>query len=182
MKPSDLTKFVREHSDWMMAVAFRILLDRGHAEDAVQAAFINVFKHLDSFEGRSSLQSWMRRIVVNEALMVLRKIKRQNEQSIDNLLPSFDSAGCRIEPGLVSTQTPESLLVLNQTHKQIRAAITQLPEDYRLVLCLRDIEGLSTKESSEALAISEANVKMRLHRARSALKKLLEPLVKEKRI
>ncbi len=177
-----LPDFVRLHSDWMMAVAFRILLDRSHAEDAVQSAFSKVFLNLEKFEGRSALRTWMHRIVVNEALMVLRKIKRQNEHSIDDLLPVFDGSGCRVEFDAAECPTPETLLSRRQTHDHIRSAIMSLPEKYRTVLCLRDIEGLSTTETSAALEISEANVKIRLHRARAALKKLLEPQIKEQKL
>jgi RNA polymerase sigma-70 factor (ECF subfamily) len=178
----DLPQFVREHSDWMLAVAYRILTDQAHAEDAVQTAFSKILSKLATFEGRSALRTWMHRIVTNEALMSLRKIKRQNEHSIDELLPVFDGSGCRIEFESNEIPTPEALLSRRQTHDQIRGAIMSLPDKYRIVLCLRDIEGLSTTETSKALGLSEANVKVRLHRARAALKKLLEPNVKEQKL
>lgn len=180
--PELIPDFVQLHSDWMLAVAYRILLDQSHAEDAVQTAFAKIFTKLETFEGRSALRTWMHRIVVNEALMVLRKIKRQNEHSIDDLLPVFDAAGCRVEFDAGESATPEALLSQVQTLDIIRNAIMSLPEPYRLVLCLRDIEGLSTIETSVALEISEANVKTRLHRARAALKTLLEPHVKEQKL
>ena len=177
-----LPEFVRAHTDWMLAVAYRILLDQAHAEDAVQNAFAIIFAKFHTFEGRSALRTWMHRIVTNEALMVLRKIRRQNEHSIDDLLPVFDTGGCRIESFTTEIATPEALLSRRQTHHHIRSAIMSLPEQFRIVLCLRDIEGLSTKEVSDALGLSEANVKVRLHRARSALKKLLEPQIKDQEL
>ncbi|MEP2029029.1 MAG: sigma-70 family RNA polymerase sigma factor [Paracoccaceae bacterium] len=175
---SHLPKFVRENTGWMLAVAVRILQDTGLAEDAVQTAFAKILGKIDGFEGRSTIRTWMHRIVVNEALMILRKIKRRQEQSIDALLPTFDQSGCRIESDLAETVTPEDLLDQAQTGRAVTAAINKLPDTYRVVLCLRDIEGLSTAEVGEALGISEANVKVRLHRARAALKKLLEPVLK----
>lgn len=178
----NLPDFVRAHSDWMLAVAYRILLDQAHAEDAVQTAFTKIFAKLETFEGRSALRTWMHRIVMNEALMVLRKIRRQNEHSIDDLLPVFDAGGCRVELFTNEIATPETLLSRRETHDHIRSAIMSLPEHFRTVLCLRDIEGLSTTETSAALGLSEANVKVRLHRARAALKKLLEPHVKEEKL
>lgn len=178
----DLPKFVRTHSDWMLAVAFRILHDQAHAEDAVQIAFTKVWTKLHTFEGRSALRTWMHRIVANEALMALRKIKRQNEHSINDLLPVFDGSGCRVELGNPEIETPETLLTRRQTHAHIRDAIMSLPEKYRIVLCLRDIEGFSTSETGAALELSEANVKVRLHRARAALKTLLEPHVNEQKL
>lgn len=182
LSAEELTLFVREHSDWMLGVSFRILRDQAHAEDAVQVAFSKIWSKLETFEGRSAMRTWMHRIVTNEALMILRKIKRQNEHSIDDLLPVFDGKGCRVEYDLKEVATPEALLSQRETHDQVRHAIMSLPEKYRIVLCLRDIEGLSTSETSKALDVSEANVKVRLHRARAALKKLLEPHVKENKL
>ena len=158
--------------------ALKFLQDKGHAEDAVQVAFTKILTNIDGFEGRSALKTWMHRIVVNEALMILRKIKRRQEQSIDGLMPKFDGSGCRVEFDLTETETPEELLEKAQTSRAVSAAINQLPDPYRIVLCLRDIEELSTLEVCEMLDISEANVKVRLHRARAALKKLLEPVLK----
>lgn len=175
---SDIPSFVREHTNWMLAVALRILQDQGHAEDAVQVAFQKIFRNIEKFEGRSALKSWMHRIVTNEALLVLRKIKRFNEEPIDKLLPNFDSAGCRVDIDLRETATPETLLARSETHRSIRVAINTLPQDYRIVLCLRDIEGYSVKETADMLQITEANTKIRLHRARAALKKILEPVLK----
>lgn len=178
----EVSKLVRTHSDWMLGAAFRILRDRAHAEDAVQVAFTKIWSKLDAFEGRSALQTWMHRIVVNEALMTLRKIKRRNEHSIDDLLPVFDENGCRVELGDHTPATPEALLSRRQTNDYVRDAIMTLPDKYRLVLCLRDIEGFSTTETSQVLELSEANVKVRLHRARAALKTLLEPHIKGQRL
>ncbi|MDP6342588.1 MAG: sigma-70 family RNA polymerase sigma factor [Alphaproteobacteria bacterium] len=171
-------RFVREHAAWMLAVARRILRDHGHAEDAVQNAFAAVFKNLEKFDGRSALRTWMHRIVVNEALMLLRKSRRGRETPIDDLLPDFDDAGCRIEDRWTTVETPESLLQQTQTRARISELIDQLPDNYRIVLMLRDIEELSTAEVAELLDMSETNVKVRLHRARAALKKLLEPLIR----
>jgi RNA polymerase sigma-70 factor (ECF subfamily) len=173
---SDIAAFVRLHSAWMLPVAQRILQDKGHAEDAVQTGFAKIFANIDSFEDRSSLKTWMHRIIVNEALTSLRRIKGRKEDSIDELLPEFDGAACRIDADVSQLVTPENLLQRAQTHATVSAAIRLLPEKYRAVLCLRDIEELSTSEVSAALGISETNVKVRLHRARAALKKLLEPL------
>ena len=178
----EVSKLVRTHSDWMLGAAFRILRDRAHAEDAVQVAFTKIWSKLDAFEGRSALQTWMHRIVVNEALMTLRKIKRRNEHSIDDLLPVFDETGCRVELEDHTPATPEALLSRRQTNDYVRDAIMTLPDKYRLVLCLRDIEGFSITETSQVLELSEANVKVRLHRARAALKTLLEPHIRGQKL
>ena len=111
--------------------------------------------------------------------MILRKSKRRREDPNDPLLPEFDAQNCRIEPNLAEFETPETMLQDSQTSRHVNEMITALPDSYRIVLVLRDIEGLSTREVGEALDLSEANVKVRLHRARAALKKLLEPFFKE---
>ncbi|MDX2424718.1 MAG: sigma-70 family RNA polymerase sigma factor, partial [Cycloclasticus sp.] len=90
-------EMVRSNIGWMIAVAQRLLTDRALAEDAVQEAFVAAFRNYDKFEKRSSLKTWLHRITVNAALMKLRKIKRLNEQTIDDLLPEFDQYECRIE-------------------------------------------------------------------------------------
>lgn len=172
-------QFVRSNAGWMLSVAKRIVLDTAIAEDVVQDAFSNIFKNLEAFRGDAALKTWMHRIVVNQALMALRKQRRRNEQSIEELLPEFDGSGCRIdEPSMLShmAETPEALLLSSDRKQQVLSSIDRLPDSYRVILMLRDIEELSTAEVAELTGLSEANVKVRLHRARAALKKLLSPL------
>ena len=175
-------EFVRKNIGWMLAVARRMLRNDAHAEDCVQDAFLNIFKNLESFRGESSLRTWMHRIVVNHVLMLLRSRKRLNEASIDDLLPDFDENGCRVEDRWSDFETPESLMERSQTKETVIALIGKLPDNYRIVLLLRDIEELSVSEVAEILNLSETNVKVRLHRARSALKKLLEPLLRGEKL
>ena len=169
---------VRNNISWMIVVAQRLLIDRALAEDAVQEAFISAFNGFNEFENRSSLKTWLRRITVNAALMKLRKIKRLAEQTIDNYLPEFDQYDCRIEAAWKQTPDIEEIVANEQRRAQIHTAINKLPDTYRNVLLLRDIEGYDTGEVAELLELSESNVKVRLHRARSALKKLIEPLLR----
>ncbi len=170
-------RFVRKHAGWMLAVARRILGDLHYAEDAVQSAFAQIFANLERFEGRSALKTWMHRVVVNEALQGLRRQHRAKTQSIDALLPLFDENGCRVQDDWMSHETPERLMEQAQTRSLVSESIDSLPDPYRIVLILRDIEELSTAEVAKMLELSEANVKVRLHRARAALKKLLEPVI-----
>ena len=175
-------KFVRGNIGWMLAVAHRILKDDGLANDCVQDAFSSIFKNLESFRGESSLRTWMHRIVVNQALMSLRSRKRLKESRIDDLLPVFDENGCRLEEPWTDFETPETLMEKSQTKQTVIDLINMLPDNYRTVLLLRDIEELSISEVAEALNLSAANVKVRVHRARSALKKLLEPLLRREKL
>lgn len=170
--------FVRNHAPWMLALARRILKDEAQAENAVQNAFASVFQNLDSFEGRSAPKTWIHKIVVNQALMLLRKRNRLQEEPIDDLMPVFDENGCRFEDPWTVLETPETIFQQSQAQKHISALIDQLPDAYRVVLILRDIEEMSTADVADALSLSEANMKVRLHRARAALKRLLEPLLR----
>ncbi len=174
--------FVRANIRWMLQVAVHYLREFALAEDAVQNAFAKIFAKSDQFKGQVRIQAWMRRIVVNEALMILRKRKSLKENnSIDQFLPEFDRWQCRLETSWTKVPNPEELLINDQTRQFVMAAIGKLPDAYRVVLLLRDIEERTTAEVAETLGISEANVKVRLHRARAALKTLLEPQMREGR-
>ena len=169
---------VCQHGGWMLAVANRLLRDQSAAEDCVQEAFLNAFQKIDSFEARSTLKSWLHRIVVNSALMKLRSRRRANEQPIDALLPEFDGNDCRLEPRWGKIETPDDILQRSETRELVLSKISELPENYRIVLLLRDIEELSTREAADILDCNEGTVRVRLHRARAALKKLLEPMLR----
>lgn len=173
---AQVEQLVREHIGWMLALAQRMLGDRALAEDAVQDAFLEVFRALDRFEGRASLKTWLHRITVNAALMKLRKQKRLAEQQIDEYLPEFDRYECRIEIPWTYLAPVEDVLESEHLRTLVSTSISALPDQYRTVLQLRDIEGYDTGEVAKLLDISESNVKVRLHRARAALKKRLEPL------
>ena len=170
---------VRRYGGRLLATARRLLRNEEDARDCLQDSLLKVFERIDQFEGRSSLATWLHRIVVNTALMKLRAQTRKAEESIDPLLPDFDERGCRIEPDWNFPETVEGILLREETREAVRDKIAALPETYRIVLMLRDIEELSTAEAAELLEVSEGTVKVRLHRARAALKKLLEPLWQE---
>ncbi|WP_394199538.1 RNA polymerase sigma factor [Litoreibacter albidus] len=170
-----IEELVHEHIGWMFAVAQRVLKDETMAEDAVQNAFTKVFEKQGTFEGRSSLKTWMHRILVNEALTLLRKRETRKELVVDHAAPAFDQYGLRIEDPRPPTLTPEEHLQSAQTRNIVRHHIDDLPESYRVAIILRDIEGLSIREMSSKLELSETNTKVRLHRARCALKKRLAP-------
>ena len=171
-------RLVREHIGWMLALAWRLLGDRSLAEDAVQDAFVAAFRALPKFEGRSSVKTWLHRITVNASLMILRKHKRLAEQSIDEYLPEFDRRNCRIEAPWDKLATAEETLDNRRLRTLVFEKVALLPDAYRIVFQLRDIEEYNTGEVAELLGISVSNVKVRLHRARAALKKLLEPILR----
>lgn len=170
-------QLVRKNTGWMLKLANRILNDEAEAENAVQNAFSNIYKGLDGFENRASIKTWIHRIVINEALMLLRKKKQLNEQSLDEFLPQFDYNGCRIEQGAATWDTAETHLTTRQTRETISKEISELPDGYRIVLVLRDIEAIPTTEVAAMLNLTTTNVRVKLHRARAALKKRLDPLI-----
>ena len=161
----------------MFAVARRFLRSQEDTADAVQDAFLSAFRSLDSFEGNSALATWLHRIVVNVCLARLRTRSRSREVRIDDLLPTFDETGRHSR--LVRPWDDHALARLAQaeTRAHVRACIERLPDPYRKVLVLRDIEELDTEQTARRLGINSGAVKTRLHRARQALRTLLEPVV-----
>lgn len=165
----ELTKMVQQYSDSLYRVALRMLENPAEAEDVLQETFIKALKSLDSFEGRSSISTWLYRIAVNEALMVIRKRKPEvsivqedeNDEEVSGILVSQIVDWCCL---------PESEFMSNETREILDQAIHQLPEKLRTVFILRDIEGLSINETAQALGLTETNVKTRLLRARMRLR------------
>jgi RNA polymerase sigma-70 factor (ECF subfamily) len=167
---------VRKYGGRMLAVAHRFLRCEEDSADAVQDAFLAAFRSLDKFEGNSSLGTWLHRIVVNACLTKLRAQSRCRAVPIDDLLPTFDETGHHTRPVQSWPEQPLSQLTREETRIQVRACIERVPEPYRTVLLLRDIEELDTEQTAEQLGITAGAVKTRLHRARQALRTLLEPL------
>ena len=159
--------------------ARRFTSNEADAHDCVQETFLAVHRKIQDFEERASLGTWLHRIVVNAALTRLRTRQRQAEESLDNLLPKFDADGFLIGPTRMPPLSADDLLERADIKRTVRTAIDQLPPGYRSVLLLRDIEGFSTQEVADALDIKPGTVKTRLHRARAALKTLLEPIFRE---
>jgi RNA polymerase sigma-70 factor (ECF subfamily) len=168
-------ELVRENAGRLLAVARRLLRSEEDARDALQEAFLQAFRGIGRFEGDARLSTWLHRIVVNASLMKLRTRARKPEQSIDELLPRFYEDGHRIDPGPAWRSDEPDPVESRELRTLVRASIDRLPEIHRNVLLLRDIEGLSTEETARMLDIKADTVKVRLHRARQALRTLLHP-------
>lgn len=169
-------RLVREHGGRLLVVARRFLRDEEEARDAVQECFLSVYRSIDRFDEGSRLSTWLHRIVINAALMRLRTRRRKPEEPIEDLLPQFQADGHQVRHPTPDWEgSAEALLERSQTRAIVREAIDRLPESYRSVLLLRDIEELSTEEAATSLGVTENAVKIRLHRARQALRGLLEP-------
>lgn len=172
-------QLVRKYGARMLNVANHIVRNDADAQDCVQEAFLKALQHIDQFQGRASVGSWLHRIVANTALMRLRSRLRKKEDSLNELLPEFNSEGGRVTAvPPAPSPSAQRLVQTLQTQTIVRQAIDQLPESYRAVLIARDIEGFDTNEVAEILDLQPGAVKTRLHRARGALKTLLEPAVK----
>ncbi len=160
------TEIVEQYSDLAYSVAFRMLRNADDAEDAVQEAYISAFKALPNFKGQSKLSTWVYRIVVNTCLMKIRKDKSRakylSEKEYDDAIV-YDWKN-----------DPEEAAVNSELRSTLESGLDLLSPDLRAAVVLRDIQGLSTEEASEALAISVASLKSRLHRARILLRKHLD--------
>jgi len=165
---------VRLYGGRMLVAARRLLRNEDDAADAVQEAFLAAFKSIDGFQGTARLSTWLHRIVINAALMKVRRTSRRPEEAIEDLLPRFDADGCWAETVQDWGAGSEELLERRETRVLVRRCIDALPEAYRTVLMLRDIEDLDTDEAADILGITPNATKIRLHRARQALRTLLD--------
>ncbi len=171
-------ELVRAHGGRMLAVARRFLPEED-ARDAVQDAFVSVTRSIEKFESNARLSTWLHRIVVNAALMKIRSRKRRPEDSIEELLPRFRDDGHQGQPASPWRESVQQTLERQEVRELVREKIAELPESYRAVLLLRDVEELDTQETADSLGITPNNVKVRLHRARQALRTLLDPHLRE---
>lgn len=167
----EFARLVDAYSAPIYRLGLRMLGNPQDAEDILQNTFLNALTHLSGFEGRSSLSTWLYRIAANEALMLIRR--RKPEVDLE------DAAGGEADDDLIPSRfvdwsaLPESELLSAEGKRMLDGAVQLLPEPLRLVFILRDIEGLSIKETAEALDLTEVNVKTRLLRARLNLRERL---------
>ena len=172
-------ELVRTYGGRMLAVARRFLPVEEDARDAVQDAFLSAFRGVHRFEGHARISTWLHRIVVNASLMKLRTRRRKPEQSIEELLPGYLEDGHFERPASPWRTDDLDPVEQRELRDLLLRSIHALPEGHRDVLLLRDIENLDTEEAAELLQISPGAVKTRLHRARQALRELLEPHLRE---
>lgn len=168
---AEFARMVDMYSAPIYRLGLRMLGTPQDAEDILQNTFLNVLTHLSTFEGRSSLSTWLYRIAANEALMLIRKRKPEvnleaadAEENTEDLLPTQFADWSAL---------PEDELLSGEGKRTLDQAIQTLPESMRIVFLLRDVEGLSIKETADALNLTETNVKTRLLRARMFLREQL---------
>jgi len=159
-------------------LARRMLGNSHDAADCVQETFIQVIKNIRGFERRSSLETWLRKIVVNQSLMKLRSRTGSREDSLDEIMHQFDETGHYIQSYEGRPADLERLQESSEVREIVREKMDNLPDIYRATLILRDVEGHSTEEVARMTNTTEQNVKVRLHRARLAMRNLLEPVLR----
>jgi RNA polymerase sigma-70 factor (ECF subfamily) len=177
--PAACEALVRQFGGKMLTIAHRYLRCDEDCADAVQEAFVSAFQAIGTFAGQSKLDTWLHRILVNVCLMKLRNRSRRQTCSIEDLLPAFDASGHYAQPIRSWHQGPDERLLRDETRALVRRCIDVLPDDYRTVLLLRDIEQLSTEETAKMLGAAPNTIKTRLHRARQALRTLLDPHLRQ---
>jgi RNA polymerase sigma-70 factor (ECF subfamily) len=178
LQAGDETAFeemVRAYSGRLLAVTRRILGRDEDAQDALQDALLSAFRSISRFQGDARLSTWLHRIAVNASLMKLRSRRRKPEVPIDPLLPEFQDNGHHVEQFSSWAEPVDRALARAEMRTLVRSLIDELPENYRIVLLLRDIEEIDTEETARILGITPNAAKIRLHRARQALRTLLAP-------
>lgn len=177
-KAGDLAAFeslTNKYERRVYSLARQILRQEQDAEDVTQQTFLSVLEHLEGFREESSFATWIFRITTHAALKVIRKRKGLSTVSLDETTDERDGYDSVAHPEYIADwrQSPEQLVAKNETRRLLDEALAQLDEKHRVIFLLRDVEGFSVKETAETLNLSEANVKVRLLRARLQLREHL---------
>ena len=175
---ASLEALLGRYQDKVYRLALSFTMNPADAEEVLQDVFLAVYRKIASFERRSAFSTWLYRITVNTALMKLRG-RGPVQESIDEYLPQFTKDGRHARMAVDFTQGPDEQLLRKERERVLWEAIEALPPDYKIVLVLRDLEGLSNEEVAEVVGASVLAVKARLHRARLVLRGRLERYVTE---
>jgi len=177
--PAAVRLVTTRNNQRLFRAAFAILANRAEAEDAVQSAYLRAFAGIARFEGRSSLSTWLTRIVINESLGRVRASKRRRAHLDSASVTILDDYRDSLMQGSMSGASPDREHARAELRRVMETAIAELPEPFRLVFVLREIEGMDVETVSETLGILPATVKTRHLRARRRLQQALAPEVKE---
>ncbi len=170
-------ELIRPYEKLVYVTIFTMVRNEADAEDGAQEVMVNAFRHLKSFRGDAKFSTWLVTIAMNEARQRLRKAKVAPTDSLDEEKEERDGD---FTPAVLTDwrEIPSVALEKKEMREKLRAAVDQLPPIYREVLVLRDLEELNQEETASALGINVSLVKVRLHRARMMLQKLLAPYLK----
>ena len=172
-RESAIRKIVQRYNRRLYRVARAVLRDDAEAEDAVQETYVKAFANLDSFRGDAALATWLTRIALNEALG--RRRRHKTRADFNASLTGDDPTGASVImfPSSLSASNPEMDVARQQIRSLLEKAVDELPESFRVVFVLRDIEDMSIEETARQLSIRPQTVKTRLHRARARIRELL---------
>lgn len=165
---------ITSNNQRLFRTAWSILKQRTDAEEAVQAAYLSAFGKIGTFEGRASLSTWLTRIVINEALGRRRSEERRRRRFEEEGIAVLDAYRETFMRGS-ETESPDAAIAREQIRRLLEQAVSELPDVFRTVFVLREVEGLDNEETAEILGIPPATVKTRLFRARRRLQQLLAP-------
>ena len=170
-------ELIRPYERMVFMTCFSIVKNETDAEDCAQDAMVNAYRHLSKFRGDSRFSTWLTTIAVNEARQRLRRLKRSKEDSLDEPIEGEEQ---EISPAPLTDwrEIPLEALERKELREELREAVAQLPDIYRQIFVLRDIDELNVAETAATLGINENMVKVRLHRARMMLQKRLAPILK----
>ncbi len=175
--PDAVERLVDRYGGWVYRLARRLLGDPRDAEEVTQDVFLTVVRKIGAFRGEAAFSSWLYRIGMNAAYQRLRARRaRPAEVSIEPLLPAFDDQGRLVGPVVDWSAQLEDPAVAAEVREALEQGFARLPEDYRVVVVFRDVEGLSNEDVAALLGLSVSAVKSRLHRARLALRQFLSEL------
>lgn len=170
-------ELIRPYERMVYLTLFSIVKNEPEAEDGAQEAVISAYRHLRSFRGHAKFSTWLTTIAINEGRKRLRKSKGRAEDPIDEQIEDLEGD---YTPATLTDwrEIPLEALERKELREALRVAVTELPDIYRQVFALRDLEEMNIEETAEALGITTGTVKVRLHRARIMLQKRLVPFLK----
>lgn len=169
-----VTLITKRNNQRLFRAAWSILRNHSDAEDVVQEAYLKAFNALEKFEGKSSLSTWLTRIVLNAAIDRKRSLNRRRALLENQDVVLMDTYRSNYTSNSDTSDLPNSKLARSELSKFLKAAVRRLPDQYRTVFILRDIEEMSIAETSDAMTIPPATIKTRLFRARRLLRKEIE--------
>ena len=180
-EPTAFERLFAQHGARLYRVALRLMGQREEAEDVLQETLLKVHEHIHTFDGRSALTTWLYRIVVNTALMRLRAKARIPEELLDTAGPLFTEEGEHAREVADWALPPEEALLRQEALMVLQQGIERLPELYRAVYVLAEVEGLAHQEIATILDLTVGAVKTRLHRARLFLREMLADYFSERK-
>jgi len=163
-------ELVSRYENKVYRLAIKLTRNETLAEEVMQEVFLRVYQKADTFRGESAFSSWLYRVAANACFAKLKSERRHDHSDLDDDLPQMETGGIGVDPW---AETPDRAVLNDEAMRLINSAIEKLPEDFRVVLVLRDVEGLSNEEVATILDLSVPAVKSRLHRGRLAMRKKL---------